>query len=55
MSRFPEKLGQSSATLGEISPIESTLIPVPMHDVQIEPNWWWKYRYAYLVVATDVN
>ncbi|KAK0235010.1 putative aquaporin 4 [Armillaria nabsnona] len=44
MSRSSEKLGQSSATLGEILPIESNLDPVPMHDVQIEPNWWWKYR-----------
>ncbi|KAK0475624.1 major intrinsic protein superfamily membrane channel protein [Armillaria luteobubalina] len=40
MSHSTEKTRSSSASLGDTSSAE----PVPMHDVQIEPNWWWKYR-----------
>ncbi|PBK78984.1 aquaporin-like protein [Armillaria gallica] len=44
MSHSTEKPGKSSSSLEDISRTKSNLDPVPMRDVQIEPNWWWKYR-----------
>ena len=55
MSHSTEKPGKSSASLEDIPRTTSNLDPVPMHDVQIAPNWWWKYRYAHIVVVADVN